>query len=144
MKLSFRHGIAVAVGAGLLATGVAACGSDNSTGADEIGSEVATSDIQGSGGTLTCDDLAGQMGSNPHTDVDELSPDELRTLAAWMVDNGHSFDDNALGRAVTEWGELGPDYYRIDGESLPDVEASYFEAASENIDESCPGLGFAP
>ena len=139
MKLSFRHGIAVAVGAGLLATGVAACGSDNSTGADEIGSEVATSD-----GTLTCDDLARQMGSNPHTDVDELPPDELRTLAAWMVDNGHSFDDNALGRAVTEWGELGPDYYRIDGESLPDVEASYFEAASENIDESCPGLGFAP
>ena len=133
----------MAVGAGLLATGVAACGSDNSTGADEIGSEVATSDIQGSSGTLTCDDLARQMGSNPHTDVDELPPTSSGPCG---VDGRqrHSFDDNALGRAVTEWGELGPDYYRIDGESLPDVEASYFEAASENIDESCPGLGFAP
>lgn len=146
MKLSFRHGIAVVAGTGLLAVGLAACGGTTDSGdSADTGSEVATSDIQDDGAALTCDDLSDEvwtLAPDPDVALSDMPAEDFTALATWMVDNGTDFEDEALGRSISEWGTLGPGYYEIDGETLPDEEAQYFETASESIDAACPGLGF--
>lgn len=144
MKHLATRTIAAVATAGILALGLAACGSaDDKGGSNPPAAADNQNEAPPTPGTLVCDDLekaTDKTGIKEGLTFDDLPVEKMNELYAWMKEHGKEFKDVELGKNVTAVGKYGPEY---DASEHPpaDVFDGYIDASTA-VDKTCPDIGF--